>query len=211
MSKKRNIKKNSQKKVEQAKVKNVNLKDDNKTKTVITTFIAVIAVSLLGYAIVYAYTNKDNTANEDVIENAVVESDVNVFATDVDGNKIAAEETFNQVEDDYIVFFVTEDTKAVYDDFVDLNGKTAEGSNVTYYYVNMDEKINEAYLYDWEAHREEYGDIASAKNSSYPKSIEELQIADLPSAIRITNGQINTFYQGQSRVESIYTSSQTSY
>lgn len=78
--------------------------------------------------------------------------------------------------------------------------KESENS-IKYFLVDMQNKLNEYALYDWEAHYEKYGenDITARINKT-PKNAKELQIANFPTLLKIKNGKVVLFLDDYEKI-----------
>lgn len=176
------IKKNFANKTINEKITNSNENDTMKN------FGKVLVGVLVVFVMVFLVLNTfmDDPKKDD----AVVD-----YTDNLGYNKILAQDTFNKKDSDYVVFFINgEEGK----DEVNAYFQALEGGSALpkIYVVDMAESVNAKYLVDDTEEVDKYGTYATVEYDKEPASINELQIYEFPTVIRVSNGNFQAYYEG---------------
>jgi thiol-disulfide isomerase/thioredoxin len=189
---KKQIKKNIKKRKDEAQ----KLLEEYKSPSEIMKFVYVFTGVLIFIFIVYLLTNffvakKDEKKPDDKTP-----------TVNIQYYEILAGQVFNRKYSEYYVLFdKTPCSKCVeVEDLLYEYNKESENS-IKYFLVDMQNKLNEYALYDWEAHYEKYGenDITARINKT-PKNAKELQIANFPTLLKIKNGKVVLFLDDYEKI-----------
>lgn len=158
---------------------------DNVMNVFIKTLVGVLAVIGVVYFVLNTFMEKEEDVNVDPVD----------YTEELGYSKILAQDTFNKPEDDYVVFFMNgEEGK---DEVNNYFASLAQGTLAPkIYVVDMAEQVNSHYLFDNSEAEEKYGRYATADYNKTPSNIDELEVYNFPTVIRVTGGQFVAYYEG---------------
>lgn len=182
---KNQIKKNIKKQNEFTKQEELNTKNEQEAISIQVKKLFKILAGILGVLVLFFGLTilingdyKDWGKDEEITDEPAYQEEI-----------ILGGQTFNRPEAEYYVLFKRSgcvDCAKVPDYF--------EDNELPLYTVDMNDGFNQNYLYDWDAHDEEYGDEdEEAKYNTNPSDVSELEIAYYPTLILIRDGKVVEF------------------
>jgi len=163
------------------KLRNTHVEDnDNLIGRFIGTIFGVLLVLVLGYLLVGIFITKTIKLGKDKEETTEVT---------IDNSTILLGNIFSQKESEYmvIVYDINNKEDKTLENWI--NYYESKNSDVTIYKVDSKNKMNSKY-------------IGEKENENAPTSLEDLKVLD-PTIIKIKDGQVIEYYEGESSVKSM--------